>query len=242
MRAIIAILTLAGVCALRAADEEPAAPDLSDIKVLNQYLQSEADALRWPSAILKKEAGAQKDNGRVFAYCVMTVESLDRLDAALLVLKAAVIFGNAACANAHLDRACATVKTPRGIGRLFIPVELLGRIGGDIDGGANVSQDLRKELCAKCDWKDLDRLVDGEPAVQPVAQPAAQPAAEAKPKAGAPREMLAEVVLKDGRRIRCAATAETGDAYAISDDTGRFIRLRKADVEGIVWPKDVSSR
>lgn len=196
---------------------------LSDPEMLDKFLKSEAGALPWPAFILNKTAGAEIKDGRIYAYVILTVPSLDRLDAANLVLKSAVLFGLALARQAHLDRACVTIKTAAGgIARVFVPPEVAQQAALDVADSLCVKFEARCALLKKCNWEDLDKLADATAQTTPPSNPDQAD--------GGPGAHLTRLLLSDGRTLACNLFTETDGVFAVNDASGRLVRLRKKDV------------
>jgi hypothetical protein len=200
-------------------------PDLSTPKLVTAYVNEEAELLAWPDCIVKKEIGADREKGRLCGYCVLHLKTLDLLDAGALVLKATVLFASAVSENARIDQLCVTMKCGDTTARLFVPIEVLKKIGAELDDNVLVPLELKKELVTSCDWKEIDALIERSAFYQ-LGTGMRTPAPPMPDK----NTMLTRFVLIDGREVFASANLEAGENYVVMDDTGRFVRLRKPDV------------
>jgi hypothetical protein len=165
-----------------------------------------------------------------------------------MVMKAAALFGGAMADSGHISRLCLTLKYGEDRARVFIPLDLARQIGTELQDSVTISIGCKRDLVMRCDWGDIDRMIAkhgraeqaaaaGEPMAINVAyvpEALKKEPPEAKPRADRPT--LVRYVLKSGAQLFAAEALEAGEYIALTDDSGRFHRLKKTEIERVDRP------
>jgi hypothetical protein len=231
---LICLLTLPMLAAGADGREDLLSPvkspvELTTPEAMTEYLQSDAALLNWPSFILKKEIGVQRDGGRMCAFAIFHLSEMRRSDSGALVMKAAGLFVSALSENGLMHQACVTLKSPGHTARLFIPIEALRKLAKEMDDSAQFSMAQKKELVKACDWREIDAVCDDCTRLAIPSRHVRTPEPTIN--------VLPRIVLKDEVQVDVSIMDEVGDCYLLQDDMGRFMRLKKKDVVAILPPR-----
>jgi hypothetical protein len=227
--------------------ETMAGVDMRDPGVLNEYMKCMVKHIAWPEGMTLSSVGIEAEHGANYAFCVVNVEKVLQCSCDEMVLKAAALFGGALADSGHISRLCLTLKHGEERARVFIPLDLARQIGTELQDSVTISIASKRDLIMRCDWGDLDRMIatqakkqtspDTEPQAINVAYvPEALKKDPPEPEAPAARPTLVRYILKSGASLYAAEAIEAGDFVALTDDSGRFHRLKKSDIERTVRP------
>ena len=220
-----------------------------DDRTLDGYLKCMVKGITWPEGSSLAAVGVETEHGSNYAFCVVNVDNVTQQTCDEMVIKAASLFGGALAENGQMSRLCVTIKHDEERARVFIPLDLARQIGTELIDSVSISIASKRDLVMRCDWNDIDRLVQSVATKQKAAAKAAEPEAmnvvytppqaepaKAQPADADPRPVLVRYFLTDGSHLLAAESMEAGDYYVLTDDGGRFHRLKKTAVQRVVRP------